>query len=132
MSQYRLFLLSGGDIVTCQDFRAGSDEMASQAATIVFDDCADRCDSAEVWDGIRLIADASALRGRAIIAAANKVSASADPFLDELKTEIETIVARIEEAAITAGELHSSERLKEWLEVFHGRHGRSFASRNTS
>ena len=109
---------------------AASDEMATQAAAIVFDDCADRCDGAEVWHGIRLIADGSSLHGRTMVAAANQTSARAEQLFEALQTEIETIAASIEEAAITGSAvLRSSERLKQLLEQSHRRNGRLFSSR---
>ncbi len=56
MASYRIYFFSERAICGRHDFVADNDQGAIQIARVLFDACADNCQSFELWQGTRCIA----------------------------------------------------------------------------
>lgn len=56
MDSYRVFFRNAFGIVGRQDFLAGDERAAVAIADILCEACSDKCDSFDVWNGVRCVA----------------------------------------------------------------------------
>jgi len=62
MDTYRVFFRNAFGIVGRQDFRAGDERAAVAMADILCEACSDKCDSFDLWRGVRCVVQQRAPR----------------------------------------------------------------------